>query len=93
MAPRHWIACNTDDGPWRELSGRERLLLGLRVDVNSATADDLADVPGLTARLAAAIVADRTERGSFTSRERLIRVRGIGPARLARARPYLTTDE
>jgi competence protein ComEA len=89
IAPRHWIGCAADPGPARALTGRERLLSGLRVLLNEATPEDLASVPGFTARLAAATVADRTERGPFTSVDDLARVRGIGPGRLAQARPYL----
>jgi competence protein ComEA len=89
VAPRHWVGCAADDGPSRALTGRERLLSGLPVLLNDATPEDLATVPGFTARLAAAAIADRTERGPFTSVDDLARVRGIGPARLAQARPYL----
>jgi competence protein ComEA len=89
VAPRHWIGCAADPGPPRPLTGRERLLLGLPVDLATATADDLTAVPGLSARLAAEVVADRARRGPFASVEDLIRVRGVGPARLAQARPHL----
>jgi competence protein ComEA len=90
--PRHWVGCATDPGPPRPLTGRERLLMGLTVDVNAATAEDLATVPGLTARLAVEVVADRGRRGTFASVDDLIRVRGIGPARLAQARRFLSTS-
>jgi competence protein ComEA len=92
VPPRHWIGCAADPGAARPLTGRERLLLGLPVDLNSATADDLAAVPGLTARLAAEVLADRVRRGPFASVDDLIRVRGIGPARLAQARRFLGTS-
>ncbi len=78
-----------EDGPRRDLTGRERLLVGLPVDVNGASPEDLASVPGLSARLAVAVVAERMRGGPFKSLDDLIRVRGIGSARLARARPYL----
>jgi competence protein ComEA len=89
VAPRHWTGCAADPGPPRELTGRERLLAGLPVDLNSATPEDLAVVPGMTPRLAVAVVADRARRGPFTSLDDLERVCGIGPGRLARARPFL----
>lgn len=89
VAPRHWIGCAADPGPARDLTGRERLLSGLPVLLNQASPEDLAPVPGFTARLAVAAVADRLERGPFSSVEDLTRVRGIGPSRLAQARPYL----
>jgi competence protein ComEA len=88
--PRHWIGCRADPGPPRTLSGRERVLLGLPVDLNAASAEDLAAVPGLSPGLAEAVADDRRRRGPFGTVEALLRVRGIGPARLAQARPWLS---
>jgi competence protein ComEA len=65
--------------------------MGLTVDVNTASLDDLASIPGLSAKLAMAVVAERTRSGPYESLDDLIRVPGIGPARLARARPFLAT--
>lgn len=93
LPPRHWIGCAADRGPPRDLDGRERLALGLPLDPNRALAEELALVPGLSGRLAAAVVADRAARGPFLSVEDLLRVKGIGPGRLARARPWLAIDE
>jgi len=67
--PRHWLGCAGDPGPRRELLGGERLLLGLPLDPNAASAAELGQLPGLSARLGAAIVADREERGPFASVE------------------------
>jgi competence protein ComEA len=92
VPPRGWIGCASDPGAARPLAGRERLLVGLPLDLNAATADDLADVPGLSARLAAEVVADRARRGRFGGVDDLVRVRGVGPARLAQARPFLATS-
>jgi competence protein ComEA len=89
IEPRIWIGCAGDEGPPRGLFGPERLVLGLRVDVNAAAVDDLAAVPGLSPRLAAAIVAERARAGPYEDLDGLLRVRGIGPARLERARPHL----
>ena len=93
--PRHWVGCRGDPGPARDLGGHERVLLGLPLDPNRASAEDLAAVPGLSPGLAAAIVADREARGPFDRVEALRRVRGIGPARLGRARAFLevTSEE
>lgn len=90
--PRHWVGCAADPGAPRALDGRERLALGLPLDLNRATADELALVPGLSRRLAEAIVADRTGRGPYADVEELTRARGIGPARLARARAHLEVE-
>jgi competence protein ComEA len=88
-APRHWVGCAADPGPRRDLDGKERLVLGLPLDLNRADAGELALVPGLSPRLAAALVADRAARGPFESVEEMERVKGIGPGRLGKARPYL----
>jgi competence protein ComEA len=87
--PRHWIGCAADGGTPRDLDGRERLAMGLPLDPNRAAAAELALVPGLSERLAAALVADRAARGPFASVDDVARVKGIGPIRLARARPWL----
>jgi competence protein ComEA len=91
--PGHWIGCRGDPGPARPFTGTELVLLGRPVDPNLGTAEDLASVPGLSAALAREIVADRQERGRFESVEALRRVRGIGPVRLARARPWLSVQD
>jgi competence protein ComEA len=89
QAPRHWLGCAADPGPSRDLTDEERLLLGLPLDPNTATARALAFVPGLSRRLAEAVVAERTRGGPFGSVEDLRRVSGIGVKRLQQARPSL----
>lgn len=90
--PRRWLGCRADRGSSRDLAGDERLLLGLPLDVDRATAGELAFVPGLSPRLADEVVADRERGGPFGAPEALLRVKGIGPKRLARARPFLAAD-
>lgn len=87
--PRHWLGCAADPGARRDLADEERLLLGLPLDPNLAGARALAFVPGLSRRLAEAVVRDRAARGPFGTVEELARVDGIGDRRLARARPAL----
>ncbi len=48
-----------------------------KVDVNSASAEELASLPGIGASKAAAIIAER-EKKPFSSVDDLERVRGIG---------------
>ncbi len=57
------------------------------VSLNSASARELEELPGVGPALAAAIVDDRTKNGAFSSVDELDRVSGIGPAILARIRP------
>jgi competence protein ComEA len=52
------------------------------VDVNRATAEELATLPGIGPTTAAAIVEHREQNGPFASVDDLEAVRGIGPAKL-----------
>ncbi len=91
VPPAHWIGCRGDPGALRPLGGLELVLLGRPVDLDRATAEDLAAVPGIGPGLAAEVVRDREENGPFGSPDALRRVRGIGPVRMERARPWIRT--
>jgi competence ComEA-like helix-hairpin-helix protein len=65
---------------------------GQRLDLNEASAADLELLPGIGPSLARRIVQDRLGHGAFGAVEELLRVRGIGPATLARLRPLLYVD-
>ncbi len=60
-----------------------------RLDLNRATAVELESLPGIGPALAARIVAKRDSLNGFRSIDDLARVRGIGPATVARLKPYL----
>ncbi|RYG41271.1 helix-hairpin-helix domain-containing protein, partial [bacterium] len=60
------------------------------IALNSATADDLDRLPGVGPATAQKILDERHRRGGFQSIEELLDVKGIGPAKLAKMRPYLT---
>ena len=87
--PAHWIGCAGEPGSARPLRGIELVLLGRPVDLESAPVEDLAVVPGIGPGLAVEVVREREERGPFGTVEALRRVRGIGPVRLEKARPWL----
>ena len=89
IPPAHWIGCRGDPGEDRPLTGLELVLLGRPVDLDRATAEDLSAVPGIGPGLAGEVVRDREERGPFHGPDALQRVRGIGPARMKQARPFL----
>jgi len=63
------------------------------VDLNSATPDELARLPGVGSSLAARIVERRQSGGTFRSIEDLRRVKGIGHAKLERLRHLVTIAE
>lgn len=62
---------------------------GGRLDINRADAEGLRLLPGIGPSLSARILAERRAHGPFGSVEALTRVRGIGPASVARLRPLI----
>jgi competence protein ComEA len=71
-------------------SGGDSTPTPLIIDLNSATADQLDELPGVGPATAAAIVAHREQNGPFASVDALGEVRGIGPAKLEAVRPLVT---
>lgn len=63
---------------------------GGKIDLNSATAEQLDGLPGVGPVTAKAIIDWRTANGGFTSVDQLAEVDGIGPARLQRLRGLVT---
>jgi competence protein ComEA len=61
------------------------------VNVNTATAEQLALLPGIGPSRAEAIIQARQNR-PFRAVQDLLRVRGIGPATLQNLRPYVSVD-
>jgi competence protein ComEA len=61
------------------------------VNLNSATADELDELPGVGPATAAAIIAHREQHGPFGSVDDLADVRGIGPAKVEALRGLVTT--
>ncbi|MFO8046460.1 MAG: ComEA family DNA-binding protein [Halomonas sp.] len=53
------------------------------INVNTADAELLAELPGIGPAKAAAIIEDREANGNFESAEDLTRVSGIGPGTVA----------
>ena len=63
-----------------------------RLDPNRAPAAELDRLPGVGPSTAAAVVRSREEEGPYRRPDDLLRVRGIGPALLARIRPHLALE-
>lgn len=61
-----------------------------RININTATAEQLESLPGIGPVTARAIVEYRRQNGGFHSVEELLEVRGIGEKRLEQIRPFVT---
>ena len=74
--------------PARQAARAQRLARPLRpgetIDLNTASADEIARLPRIGMSLAKRIVQDRTARGAFRDLAELDRVPGVGPALLDR---------
>jgi comEA protein len=79
-----------DAGSARSASSSTRAPSG-PVDVNRATADELATLPGIGPALAERIVEWRDANGRFATVDNLDKVPGIGPATVERLRPRVRT--
>ncbi len=62
------------------------------VNINNATAEQIAYLPGIGPKTAARIVAFREEKGAFKKPTDLMQVKGIGDKTFERLSPYLTTE-
>lgn len=76
----------------QQMRGTLRLAAAAPLNLNRVDAADLAALPGIGPAMAERIVQDRTRHGPYANLDALTRVRGIGPATLARLRPALRVD-
>ena len=60
------------------------------IDLNTATVQQLDELPGVGPAIAQRIVDHREANGPFTSVDDLLEVSGIGPATLEKIRPLAT---
>ena len=64
-----------------------------KVDLNTSTAKELQQLPGIGKGLSKRIVEYRTANGPFKSVEELMQVRGIGKKTFAKMKDRLTIEE
>ena len=67
----------------------KKLAPGESVDLNTATVEQLSQVPGIGRKKATDVIAYRDAHGPFTSVDQLDHVKGFGKKALARVAPYL----
>lgn len=63
------------------------------VDINKASAADLATVPGIGDGIARRIVEFRDKNGPYKTVDDLLKVQGIGEKSLQKLRPYLSVEK
>jgi competence ComEA-like helix-hairpin-helix protein len=63
------------------------------VNINSATSEELQQVPGIGPATAEKILQMRKSYGAFKSVDDLLAIRGLGPKRLEKMRKYLTVGK
>ena len=64
-----------------------------RININTATADELTALPGIGEVLAARIVDHREHNGPFERLDQIMAVSGIGPKTYEKLRPLTTVGE
>lgn len=74
------------------MDAAERLALNIPLNVNTASEEELALLPGIGPKTAARIIAERQRRGRFESLDALTAIRGIKEKRLQSIRIFLTVD-
>lgn len=69
---------------------QKRSELSQPVNVNTASAAELEALPGVGPAIAARIIAHRQQQGVFRSLEDLDQVKGLGPKKIEKMKPYVT---
>lgn len=64
-----------------------------KVNINTASAEQLATLPGVGPKLAARIVEYRSKAGSFRAPQELLNVKGVGEKNYTKLEPWLTVGE
>ena len=72
------------------LTIRQKYLLGKRIDINKASIGEISELPGISEKIAAAVVQERDRLGRFRSPEDLLGVKGIKEKRLQKILPFLS---
>lgn len=72
------------------LEGKKKILLGIPINLNTASVDDLSSLPGIGPVIAEKIVFFRMTQRAFFKVEELKTINGIGEKRFKRIEKYLT---
>ena len=85
-------ATKLDDEPERPIKKSAKDLTG-KLNLNTASAQQLTTLPGVGEKLAARIVEYRQKAGGFKSIQELMNVKGVGERNLERIQPFLSLGE
>lgn len=75
-----------------KMAAVKRLALGLPIDINRASRDELIMLPGVGNKLAESIVAWRDENGRIEKLSQLMAVKGIKEKKLSKLQQYLCVE-
>jgi competence ComEA-like helix-hairpin-helix protein len=74
------------------MSASMRLVAGLKINLNTATAEELALLDGIGIKMGQAIIDYRQAHGPFDTTRDLGEVHGVGLATLQKLLPYVTAE-
>ena len=76
-----------------KIANAERLALGMPIDINQATEDDLLLIKGIGEATAQKILDLRNKLGRFKDIKQLMEIKGIKEKKLAEIRKYLYVEK
>lgn len=93
VKPEHDTVITQYEGKYvYEKPSEQELLNDERINVNTASKEELIRIPGIAEVLADRIIEYRTANGPFSSLDELTNVKGIGEKSLARMRGYMKLE-
>lgn len=87
---QYFTASQTEALPGDSSDATEKTSSSLLIHINTATEEELDELPGIGPVTAAAIVAYREENGGFRSVEEIMNVDRIGEKTYEKIKPYIT---
>ena len=73
-----------------QIIGKHKIALGIAIDINSASFNDLTTLPGIGPKIAERILKYKKFHGKFKDKQELMEVKGIGLKTYKKIEKYLT---